>query len=265
MVARALVVLWILTAASSAHAQTSPPPSVLHVPAKTDAAPTPPPAPPSAAPRVAVQQAPPLTPPAAKSANASGPKKTTPVVKPSRNSHAQKPAAPKPAAPPAAPAPPPAQAAAPQPDKPAETAKGSVTGLPLPRWASLRSEEVNLRAGPGTRYPVDWIYRRRGLPVQIEREFEVWRLIRDQDGVRGWVHQATLTGRRDFIVEGKEHVLRGDAADTAPPVATLKPGVIGHIRDCEAGKQWCEMQVGDYRGWLKRQDVWGTFPDEVVN
>lgn len=266
MVARALVVLCVLAVASFAHAQTSPPPSVLHVPAKTDAAPTPPPAPPSAAPRVAVQQVAPLATPASKPANASGPKKTTPVVKPSRNSHAQKPAAaPKPAATPAAPPPPPAQAAAPQPDKPAETVKGAVTGLLLPRWASLRSDEVNLRAGPGTRYPVDWIYRRRGLPVQIEREFEVWRLIRDQDGVRGWVHQATLTGRRDFIVESGQRALRSAAAETAPPVAMLKSGVIGHIRDCEAGKQWCEMQVGEYRGWLRREDIWGTFPDEAVN
>ena len=264
MFARALVVLCVLAAAAPAQAQTSPP-SVLGAPAKGDT-PTAPATPPRAAPRVAVQQVAPPATPASKPAHANQPKKPVPVVKPSHGSHAQKPgAAPKPAATPAAPPPPPAQAAAPQPDKPTETVKGTVTGLPIPRWASLRSDEVNLRAGPGTRYPVDWVYRRRGLPVQIEREFEVWRLIRDQDGVRGWVHQATLTGRRDFIVEGKEHALRSAAAETAPPVAMLKPGVIGHIRDCEAGKQWCEMQVGEYRGWLKREDIWGTFPDEAIN
>ncbi len=124
---------------------------------------------------------------------------------------------------------------------------------------------MNLRAGPGTRYPVDWVYHRRGLPVEIEREFEVWRLVRDEDGVRGWVHQATLIGRRDFVVTGSEHALRGSAADTASPVAMLKPGVIGRIRDCTAGKKWCEVQVGDYRGWLMRDDLWGAFPDEPVN
>jgi SH3-like domain-containing protein len=140
-----------------------------------------------------------------------------------------------------------------------------VTGLPLPRWASLRSDDVNLRAGPGTRYPVDWVYRRRDLPVEIEREFEVWRLIRDQDGVRGWVHEATLVGRRSFVVLGSERVLRAAAADDAAPVARLEPGVVGRIRDCAAGKPWCEMQVGEYRGWLKRDEVWGTYPDEAVN
>src|SRR5271167_519532 len=123
-------------------------------------------------------------------------------------------------------------APAPERVKPAAPGNGSVTGLPLPRWASLRSDDVNLRAGPGTRYPVDWVYRRRDLPVEIEREFEVWRLVRDQDGVRGWVHAATLTGRRDFVVSGGEHTMRSSAADTASAVAMLKPGVVGRIRDC---------------------------------
>ena len=81
--------------------------------------------------------------------------------------------------------------------------QGSVTGLPLPRFASLRTDEVNLRRGPGTRYPIEWVYKRRDLPVEIEREFEVWRLIVDPDGIKGWVHQATLTGRRSFIVTGQ--------------------------------------------------------------
>jgi len=276
MIARALVVLCLVAVAVPAAAQMSPPPGALRLPPKgQSAAPAPPPAPPAAAPRTPVQQVAPFsTPPITTSAlGHSAPGKPTPVVHPPRNSHAQRPSAAKPAAPPgaASPAvarPPPAAvtpAPVPEPAKPAEPSKGIVTGLPLPRWASLRSDEVNLRAGPGTRYPVDWVYRRRDLPVEIEREFEVWRLIRDQDGVRGWVHQATLTGRRSFVVLGAERVLRGSPADDAPPVARLMPGVVGRIRDCEAGKSWCEMQVGDYRGWLKRDEVWGTYPGEAVN
>ena len=127
--------------------------------------------------------------------------KATPVVRPHGATHPQKPP-PKPPA--AAPAPQPPAPPPPEPPKPteAETAKGSNTGLPLPRFAALRSDEVNLRAGPGTRYPIEWIYKRRELPVQIQREFEVWRLVQDPDGIKGWVHQATLTGRRSFIVTG---------------------------------------------------------------
>ncbi|MBV9812303.1 MAG: hypothetical protein JO326_06095 [Acetobacteraceae bacterium] len=172
---------------------------------------------------------------------------------------AAKPPAPAPAA---APVPPPALPAAPAP--PAEPPKGTVTGMPLPRWASLRSDDVNMRVGPGTRYPIAWVYKRRDLPVQIEREFDVWRLVEDQDGVKGWVQQATLVGRRSLVVTGGDRTLRDNPQDTAGPVAVLKPGVIGHIRSCAAGSPWCEVQVGDYRGWLKRGDFWGTTGDEAV-
>src|SRR6185312_15826767 len=103
---------------------------------------------------------------------------------------------------------PPQAAAAAVPEKPAEPPKGTATGLPLPRFAALRSDEVNMRAGPGTRYPINWVYKRRDLPVEIEREFEVWRLVKDPDGTKGWVHQATLTGRRTLIVTGGIHMLR---------------------------------------------------------
>ncbi len=195
--------------------------------------------------------------------------KPTPVVQPHGATHAQKPPSkPRPAAPATAPpAPPPAPPAAPaapprQPE--AEPGKGSSTGLPLPRFASLRSDEVNLRAGPGTRYPIEWIYKRRDLPVEIEREFEVWRLVQDPDGIKGWVHQATLTGRRSFIVTGGDATLRREAQDTAAPVAILKPGVIGRIRSCAAASDWCHVQVGDYRGYLRRNQFWGMLPGEAV-
>jgi SH3-like domain-containing protein len=141
-----------------------------------------------------------------------------------------------------------------------------VTGLPLPRWASLRADEVNLRVGPGTRFPIEWQYHRRDLPVEILREVEVWRLIEDQDGVKGWVHQATLVGHRSFVVKGPgEAVVRRSADDTADPVARLKPGVVGRLRTCPAVAPWCEVQVGDYRGFLRRNQFWGTFEGEAVN
>jgi SH3-like domain-containing protein len=168
-------------------------------------------------------------------------------------------AKPKPAPVPVAPEPPPPE----EPQAPADQAKGSVTGLPLPRFAALRTDEVNMRAGPGTRYPIDWVYKRHDLPVEIEREFEVWRLVRDPDGVKGWVHQATLVGRRDFVVVGDERAMRQNPDDAAAPVARLKPGVIGHIRSCDA-TEWCEVQVQDYRGYLKRSEFWGAYPAEVV-
>lgn len=193
----------------------------------------------------------------------------TPVVPPHGPIHPHKPvvvAAPDkvaPAVPSVVPVQPPAQAKAaeklPDPEKP----EGTVAKLP--RFASLRSDDVNMRAGPGTRYRIDWVYKRRDLPVEIEREFDVWRWVKDADGIQGWVHQATLMGRRDFIVQKAEVTLRSEANDTASAVAILKPGVIGRIRSCEAGSDWCNVQTGSYRGYLRRAQFWGVFPDEVIN
>jgi SH3-like domain-containing protein len=168
----------------------------------------------------------------------------------------------------AKPAHPPAAAAEPaKPEPPAKEAPktGPVTGLPIPRFASLRSDDVNLRVGPGTRYPISWVYKRRELPVQIEREYEIWRLVSDPDGNLGWVHQANLIGRRTFILRGETRTMRRAAEDAAAPVAVLKPGVVGRLLNCAADSAWCEVQVGDYRGYLRRDYFWGTFPGEAVN
>ncbi len=143
--------------------------------------------------------------------------------------------------------------------------KGAVTGLPLPRYASLRANAVNLRAGPGTRYPIDWVYKRVGMPVEILREFDVWRLVETPDGQKGWMHEATLVPRRDLIVTGESQTLRAEPNDTAHAVATLEAGVIGRIRSCAVSADWCRVQIGEYRGWLPRSAFWGATAAEPVN
>ena len=258
-------VLWLTLAAVPAAAQTtqqtSPQPGVLRLPqpdTKTGTMTTGQPAgtqatPPRPAPVTPVQRVPSSVahaPAAPRPAHKAGP---TPVVLAPPNVHAQR----------AAPA---AVAVAPviePPAKPVEN-KGTVTGMKLPRWAALRADDVNLRVGPGTRFPIDWQYHRRDLPVQILREVEVWRLIRDQDGVKGWVHQATLIGRRGLVVRGGDTVLRATASEAGPAVANLKTGVVGRIRACASAAAWCEVQVEEYRGWLRREQFWGTDPDEAV-
>ena len=200
--------------------------------------------------------------PAAKSTpTRSAPAKSSAAGKPAA---AKSPAPAKPGVPAAAPAKPaPAVTAAAAPPRP-DPNKGTSTGLSLPRWVSFRADEVNLRTGPGMQYPIDWVYHRRDYPVQVLREFEVWRLIVEQDGTKGWVHQATLTGRRGFAVQTGEPVLRSAPADTADPVARLVTGVVGHIRKCPSGSAWCEVQTGDYRGWLPRTAMYGVSADEVI-
>jgi SH3-like domain-containing protein len=237
------------------------------------------PRPPSAAPRQPVHQlgssghgAPAATPPAtAKSPAVKPPAGKPPVVKPHGASHAEKPPTQKPPAHAGKPAAPAEPAAAtpivvpPASGKGPEGEKEGHAAARLPRFAALRSDEVNLRAGPGSRYPIEWVYRRRDLPVEIEREFEVWRLVRDMDGVRGWVHQATLTGRRNFIVKDHDATLRDSAKDIASAVAILKTGVVGRIRSCEAASDWCQVQAAGYRGYLRREQIWGLLPGEAIN
>jgi SH3-like domain-containing protein len=145
---------------------------------------------------------------------------------------------------------------------------GSVSGLPIPRFASLRSDQVNMRVGPNTTFPIEWTFQRRDLPVMIVGEFQVWRRIRDVDGAEGWVHQSTLAGRRTVLVKpagaADEIVLRRRGEDGASPVARMRPGVIARIRECEPTSAWCEVQVQGMRGFIKRAEVWGLLPDEEV-
>ncbi|WP_439595616.1 SH3 domain-containing protein [Falsiroseomonas sp.] len=145
---------------------------------------------------------------------------------------------------------------------------GSVTGLPLPRFAALRSDEVNMRVGPSTSYPIEWTFQRRDLPVQIIGEFQLWRRIRDADGTEGWVHSSTLAGRRTVLVRpaapAPEATLRRRPEETANAVARLRPGVIGRIRECAAGAPWCEVQVANHRGYLRRAEIWGVGLEEEI-
>jgi SH3-like domain-containing protein len=200
----------------------------------------------------------------------------TPVIPPNGPTHPRKPtsvvaAAPAhgspvpPALSPVVPIQPPAETKTAEPEKLPDPEKPESIAAKLPRFASLRSDDVNMRAGPGTRYRIDWVYKRRDLPVEIEREFDVWRWVRDADGVQGWVHQATLMGRRSFLVQKAEATLRSDASDSALAVAILRPGVIGRIRSCEGSSDWCNVQTGSYRGYLRREQFWGALPDEAIN
>lgn len=137
------------------------------------------------------------------------------------------------------------------------------TGLPLPRFASFRASEVFMRTGPGTRYPVEWIYRRRDLPVQIIAEFDTWRKVRDWNGAVGWVHRAMLSGRRTAITVADETVLRRAPDMNAPAVARAEPGVVARILSCDGG--WCRIDAGGMTGWAPRRALWGTFANEKVD
>ncbi len=141
--------------------------------------------------------------------------------------------------------------------------KGTVTGLPLPRFVSLRSDRVNMRTGPGSRYPVEWVLIYRHMPVEIIAEFETWRKVRDWLGTVGWVHQSMISGQRWAIVREGRQPLRRAAESDARIVARIERKVIGRVRQCRDG--WCEIDFSGFEGWMRASRIWGVYPGEKVD
>lgn len=145
------------------------------------------------------------------------------------------------------------------------------SGLPVPRFVSLKSDRVNLRTGPGTEYPTSWVFRRAGMPVEVIREFETWRQVRDSEGTTGWVLGTMLSGRRTALVlpwevkSGRptvEVAIKDADRDNGRPVAMVEAGVIANIRACD--KRWCSVAVGDFKGFVEQGKLWGVYPDEAI-
>jgi SH3-like domain-containing protein len=155
------------------------------------------------------------------------------------------------------------------------SAETAGTGLPLPRYASLKSDRVNVRKGPGFDYPIAWVYQRVGLPVEILKEFENWRQVRDNDGTEGWVLQNLLSGRRTALVTpwdikppeaGKDKPeptpMRDAGSSGSGVLAVIEPGVLATVLACD--RSWCQVSVSDQRGYIEQSKLWGVYPDEAV-
>ncbi|MDD5586548.1 MAG: SH3 domain-containing protein [Alphaproteobacteria bacterium] len=143
-----------------------------------------------------------------------------------------------------------------------EEAKG-LSGLPLPRFASLRSGESNLRTGPGTRYPIEWVLVHKGMPLEITAEFDVWRRVRDWEGTEGWLHKSSLTGKRGAVVTGAERELREHEKASAPVMAHLESGAVGQLLSCAPA--WCRVRFGDIKGYLRKAEFWGAYANETFD
>jgi SH3-like domain-containing protein len=144
----------------------------------------------------------------------------------------------------------------------ADETRGRSTGLPLPRFVSLASNQVNVRFGPGRQYPIHWVYTRAGLPVTITAEFDTWRKIRDWEGAEGWVHSSLLSSRRTIMIRDEQRELKRTPDQDARTVLRAEPYVLGELLACEA--DWCQVEIADRRGWVQRSEVWGVLPDETI-
>lgn len=139
----------------------------------------------------------------------------------------------------------------------------NTSGLPLPRFVSLKSEEVNVRTGPGTRYPIQWVYHRAGMPVEVIEEYDVWRKIRDVEGTTGWVHKNLLDGKRMVMVKGSEpHVIKNDPEADAKNILKAEPMVTARLMECDP--DWCRIQISGRKGWIEKKYLWGVYPGDII-
>ena len=143
----------------------------------------------------------------------------------------------------------------------------SSSGLPVPRYVSLKSDHVNVRAGPTKDNDVAWVYTRSGLPVEITAEFENWRRVRDSEGAEGWVYHSLLSGRRTAVITMKtkdDLASLYDRPNSSGTIsARLQAGVVAQVKKCAAG--WCRVIGNGFDGWIEQQRLWGVYADEKVD
>ena len=143
---------------------------------------------------------------------------------------------------------------------------GSVSGLPIPRFVSLKSDRVNARSGPNKDQEVRWVYTHAGMPVEITAEFENWRRIRDWEGAEGWVYHSLLSGKRMAVVVPKSKdalVPLYQNADLESAVAAhLQSGVLGTLKSCDGS--WCQFSGKGFDGFVRQERLWGAYPNEKV-
>lgn len=137
------------------------------------------------------------------------------------------------------------------------------SGLPVPRFVTLKSDTVNMRVGPGREYPLSWVYKKKNLPVKVIAEFDVWRKIIDHEGTTGWVHSQLVTLKRYALIQSRLTKLYRKADFDSPVVAVADKGVIVELQICEA--QWCRIATQDLRAFVRREDIWGILENETLN
>ncbi len=141
------------------------------------------------------------------------------------------------------------------------------TGLPLPRFVSLKSERVNVRRGPSNEHGVAWVFTRKALPVEIIAEYDHWRRIRDSEGAEGWVYHSLLSGRRTVIAapwaKGTAVELHSAPNKTSSLVAKVSSGAVGALNSCDG--KWCLTEFADYEGYISQDRLFGVYPDELFD
>ena len=139
--------------------------------------------------------------------------------------------------------------------------RGKVTNLPIPRYVSLKAEEGNVRRGPSLSHRIDWVFKRRNMPLQVTGEHGHWRRVQDRDGQGGWVHYSLLSGVRHVIIESDLTPMRVKPIGDAEVNAYAEAGVVARLGTCSL--EWCRVNAHGSRGWVAKKVLWGVKPQEI--
>jgi len=137
------------------------------------------------------------------------------------------------------------------------------SGLPLPRFVSLGVTKANMRVGPKQTHPIQWVYQKKGTPLEIIEEYEAWRRVRDIDGTTGWMHRRLLVGKRTAIITADWASIRTQPDVTAPLTVRAEKGVAGTLEECT--QRWCLITIQGRDGWIEKDLIWGVYPIEVFD
>lgn len=143
------------------------------------------------------------------------------------------------------------------------TSRGPVTGLPLPRYVSLKGRTGNVRRGPGFSNRIDWVFTRVGMPLRVTAEYGHWRRVEDQDGLGGWIFYTLISGVRTVVFTQKLTDWRDAPEKDARLDAKAQENVIARLY--EARKLWIRVGAEGSEGWVQKTAVWGVDPDEVFS
>ena len=124
-----------------------------------------------------------------------------------------------------------------------------------PYFASIKSDKIYMRLGPGEEYPIKWVYHRKGLPVEVLASYDAWRRVRDMDGETGWIYTALLSRERTAVVTGENRRHSAQRGFSSRLVAEAKPGSVGRLRHCD--QLACEVKFDGAEGWVPRSRLWG--------
>jgi len=137
------------------------------------------------------------------------------------------------------------------------------SGQPIPRFVSVKSDKVFVRSGPGVRYPIKWVFKKKGYPIEVIQEFDTWRKIRDHEGEEGWIHQTLLSGkRRALVIADKGVTMSKKPLLDAKPIAFLEENVVTAVNQCVA--EFCQVEISGFKGWIERKSLWGVYEAEQI-